>query len=59
MKFSKDLKVEIAKMLNEKKGHLFGKWDTAFCQICGQDLDGFHSYCQECKRDRKIKEILK
>jgi hypothetical protein len=35
------------------------KWNTAFCQKCGTDLTGFYNYCDPCKRDEKIKEILK
>ena len=32
--------------------------DTAFCQKCGVDLNGFHNYCDTCKRDEKIEKIL-
>jgi len=33
-------------------------WQTAFCKSCGVDLDGFHSFCDSCKRNNKIEKIL-
>ena len=35
-----------------------GNWETAFCQRCGKDLDGFYSFCNSCKRDGKLEKLL-
>ena len=41
-----------------KKGFkLGGKWETAFCQKCGKDFDGFHSFCDTCKRILNLKKF--
>ena len=53
--FDKEMKIEIAKILNERE---LGEWNTSFCQSCGCDLEGYSSYCQTCKREIKIKQII-
>ena len=41
-----------------KKAWVNPNWDTAFCQSCGVDLNGFHNFCEVCKRNNKIEKIL-
>jgi len=34
------------------------EWNTSFCKSCGCDLVGYNSYCQTCKRELKINQII-
>jgi hypothetical protein len=53
--------IEFKKIMLEtlQKSWKGSNWETAFCQSCGVDLDGFHSFCDVCERNNKIDKILK
>jgi predicted amidophosphoribosyltransferase len=53
--WDKEFRIELSKILdkNEQCG-----WNTSFCKSCGCDLEGYNNYCQTCKRELKINQII-
>lgn len=41
--FDKEMKISVGRMLKDKNTG----WNTSFCLVCGDTLEGYDSYCQQ------------